>query len=146
MILGTMPGVESLKKRQYYAHPRNAFWRIMGALFDADPAKPYEQRVQILKSRGVAVWDVLQACSRSGSADLDISMEVPNDFAAFFTGHPQIGIIVLNGGKATQYFDKFVAPDCPPSIVRKQAPSTSPAHAALTFEQKSSAWREALTL
>ena len=79
LILGSMPGEASLKAGQYYAHPRNAFWHIMGELFGAGPSLPYQERVAILKSVGVALWDSLQACIRSGTLDASIKEEVAND-------------------------------------------------------------------
>ena len=67
LILGSMPGEALLNASQYYAHPRNAFWRIMGELFGAGPSLPYQERVAVLQSVGVALWDLLQACVRPGS-------------------------------------------------------------------------------
>jgi TDG/mug DNA glycosylase family protein len=84
LILGSMPGEASLKASQYYAHPRNAFWHIMGELFGAGPSLPYQERVTILESVGVALWDSLQACVRPGSLDALIKEEVANDFPALF--------------------------------------------------------------
>jgi TDG/mug DNA glycosylase family protein len=139
LILGSMPGAASLAAGQYYAHPRNAFWPVMGVLFGAGLDKPYDERAAILKARGVAVWDVLQYCVRPGSLDSDISDEVPNDFASFFRDHPGIGHVYLNGGKAASAFRKFVGTDCP--VVTTQLPSTSPAHAGMSFEKKLAAWR-----
>lgn len=138
LILGSMPGAASLAAGQYYAHPRNAFWPIMGALFGAGPDLPYEERAARLRESGVAVWDVLRACVRPGSLDSNISDEVPNDFAGFFRDHPQIVHIYLNGGKAAASFRKYAAADCPVSFT--PLPSTSPAHAGMTFGRKCAAW------
>src|SRR5689334_12191637 len=80
LILGSMPGVASIKVRQYYAHPRNAFWPIMGALFGVDPLLPYPERIARVRAAGVALWDSLQACVRPGSLDSAITEEVSNDF------------------------------------------------------------------
>lgn len=146
LILGSMPGAMSLRMGQYYAHPRNSFWRIMGDLAGAGPEKPYEERAQILRSRGLALWDVLKSCVRPGSLDADISLEEPNDFAAFFASHPRIARVGLNGGKAATAFRKYGAPHLPPGAVVVQLPSTSPAHAALDFPRKCSVWRSALPL
>jgi TDG/mug DNA glycosylase family protein len=88
LILGSMPGEASLKAGQYYAHPRNAFRHIMGELFGAGPSLPYQERVAILQSIGVALWDSLQACIRSGSLDTSIKEEVANDFPALFAKYP----------------------------------------------------------
>lgn len=144
LILGSMPGVASLEVGEYYAHPRNAFWPIMGALFGAGPDLPYAERVARLVACGVAVWDVLQACEREGSLDANIRAEVPNDFAAFFASHPAIRRIGLNGGKAAASFRKHAARHLPGSAVLHALPSTSPAHAARSFEAKCQIWRAAL--
>jgi hypoxanthine-DNA glycosylase len=84
LILGSMPGNTSLNSGQYYAHPRNAFWRIIGELFGAVPSLSYQERVIHLQSAGIALWDSLQACVRRGSPDASITEEVANDFPAFF--------------------------------------------------------------
>ena len=144
LILGSMPGIASLEAAQYYAHPRNAFWPIMGALFGAGPDLPYTDRVARLKSRGVAVWDVLQACEREGSLDSNIRSEVPNDFAAYFAAHSCLRIVALNGGKAAASFRKHAARHLPDGVELHALPSTSPAHAARSFEAKCDLWRAAL--
>lgn len=146
LVLGSMPGVASLEAGQYYAHPMNAFWRIMGELIGAGPEKPYEERVRLLKTRRIAVWDVLHTCIRPGSLDSDIRDEVPNDFAAFFAAHPAISHIGLNGGKAAASFKRHAARHCPPGIVVATLPSTSPAHAGRSFAEKCALWRAALPL
>jgi len=146
LILGSMPGVASLEAREYYAHPRNAFWPIMGALFSAGSDLPYAERVARLKASGVAVWDVLQACEREGSLDSNIRAELPNDFDSFFAAHPAIRCIGLNGGKAAASFRKHAALYLPSGAEVHVLPSTSPAHAARSFEVKCDLWRSALLL
>ena len=84
LILGSMPGKESLKQHQYYAHPQNAFWKIMGELVGAHPDLPYPQRLHALTNARIALWDVLETCERQGSLDSDIQNETANDFASFF--------------------------------------------------------------
>ena len=88
LILGTMPGIVSLRENQYYAHPQNAFWRIAGAILGFDAASPYAVRVALLRAAGIAVWDVLKSCTRQGSLDSDIvhATAVPNDLPAFLGG------------------------------------------------------------
>lgn len=137
-----MPGVMSLERQQYYAHPRNAFWDIMGALFGAGRELPYAQRARLLKTNGVALWDVLDACVRPGSLDADIRDAEPNDFAAFFAKHRQIERIAFNGGAAAKLFRRHV--EAPAGIELIQLPSTSPAHAARSLKEKCAAWRRAL--
>ena len=145
LILGSMPGIASLEAGQYYAHPRNAFWPIMGSIFDAGPKLSYPKRLSRLISRKVAVWDVLKLCQREGSLDADIREEVSNDFAAFFAAHPSIRRIGLNGGKAAASFRKHAARDAPGNAQVVLLPSTSPAYAALGLEAKCTLWRDALT-
>ena len=142
LILGSMPGEASLKASQYYAHPRNAFWPIMGELFGAGLSLPYEKRVDLLQSVGVALWDALQACSRPGSLDASIIDEVANDFRALFARYPNITHVFFNGSKAETAFRRHVPPTLPKGhhIIFTRLPSTSPAHAAMRLEAKLQAW------
>jgi len=146
LILGSMPSVASLAKQEYYGHPRNAFWPIMGKLFDAGLDLHYEERQAVLREAGVAVWDVLKCCRRDGSLDsaIDCVSEVPNELATFLSEHRQIGTIFFNGAKAKTAFRRHVlsglmAGDRNFRFVR--LPSTSPAHAGRTFADKLLAWR-----
>jgi len=142
-----MPGKESLRACQYYAHPRNAFWKIMGELLGTFTALPYESRSLMLKSAGIAVWDVLASCQRSSSldADIDTSTIAANDFNAFFASHPHIRQVFFNGHMAEKCFLKHVQPWLAPmSLHYQRLPSTSPAHAAITYEQKLEAWKVVL--
>lgn len=144
LILGSMPGAASLRAGQYYAHPQNLFWRIMGELLAIDPAAPYAQRVQALKSAGIALWDVLRSCHRMGSLDsgIDDATLVPNDFATFFRHHPKINRVFFNGAKAEACFRKQVLPgieSAPHEYLR--LPSTSPANASIPYKRKLDAWQ-----
>ncbi len=146
LILGSMPGTASLQADQYYAHPRNAFWRIMGGLFGIPVDWGYEQRCTALLEQGIAVWDVLKACDRPGSLDsnIDRSTLASNDFAGFFAAHPAIQTVFFNGATAENLFKRHVIPtlDTSPASIRTiRLPSTSPAHAALNLEQKLERWR-----
>jgi hypoxanthine-DNA glycosylase len=143
LILGSMPGKASLLAERYYAHERNAFWRIMGELLGAGPEMPYAQRLERLKAAGIALWDVMAACERPGSLDADIvSASIrPNDFSAFLADHHGIARIFFNGGAAEASFRRLVMPGLNrPDLQLQRLPSTSPAHAACTYAEKLAAW------
>jgi TDG/mug DNA glycosylase family protein len=149
LILGSLPGRRSIEMQQYYAQPQNAFWRIMEALCGAGRRLDYAARLHKLQTSGIALWDVLAAGERRGSLDSAIvtSTIVVNDFARFFERHRHIGVICFNGRKAAELYRRWVLPTLPEAVAALEAhhlPSTSPAHAGRTFEQKLALWREAL--
>lgn len=144
LILGSMPGEASLAAQQYYAHPRNAFWPIMAELLHFEASAPYPRRVAALQSERIALWDVLHSCTRPGSLDanIDRASSQVNDFRDFLNVHRAIRQIFFNGATAEAYFRRYVAATLDMgSIACRRLPSTSPAHAALRFEQKLAAWR-----
>lgn len=145
LVLGTLPSQQSLLKHQYYGHPRNAFWPIMGELFGAGLNLPYTERVEVLTKEGVAVWDVLRSGSRPGSMDaaIDEATAIPNDFASFYNEHPGLQLICFNGQAANRLFHKLVPPEIQSSLSAVKfvtMPSTSPAYAAMGFEEKLRRW------
>jgi len=141
LILGSMPGRESLRQQQYYAHPRNAFWVIMGQLFGIDPLLPYQERLELLKNHHIALWDVAHRCIRPGSLDADIQDVEANDFREFFSQHHQIRHVFFNGRKAEALYRKLALPALPTATTEYSLlPSTSPAHAAMSVAQKLAAW------
>lgn len=149
LVLGSLPGRKSLERHEYYAQPYNAFWRIMGALFDAGPEHEYEIRLERLRARGIAVWDVLAAGEREGSLDSAIvpASIVVNDFNGFFERHRRIRSICFNGNTAAVLFRRKVAPTLAPecaTLETRVLPSTSPAHASLKLEHKLAKWAAAL--
>ncbi len=148
VILGSMPGVASLEAVQYYAHPRNAFWPIMGELFGFDPAAEYAERVTALERLPIILWDSLQACHRPGSLDssIDDATAVANDFPWLLREFPDICAIFCNGATSEKYFRKLALPRLPdpPGFELIRMPSTSPANAGMNFEQKLAAWRRLL--
>lgn len=150
LILGSMPGKASLAAQQYYAHPRNAFWPIMAELLGFDPEAGYLQRIQTLQQAGIGLWDVMQSCIRPSSLDSDIEETSirPNDFPAWFRRHPHTQTIFCNGGKAYQSYRRHVLPllDEPcQQLPLHQLPSTSPAHASRTLQQKQLEWYKVIT-
>lgn len=138
LILGTMPGVQSLLLSQYYGHPRNAFWKIIFTLFETPFTTDYEKRKNILLENGIAVWDVLEACIREGSLDSAIEQEVPNAINLFLKDHHNIQSIFFNGQKAAAYFKKYIQPEKEYHLTT--LPSTSPANAGKSFDTKLKEW------
>lgn len=140
-----MPGLRSLEAGEYYAHPQNAFWKILSQLFGM-PAHDYPARLCIITQNHLALWDVLKFCERAGSLDSAIKNDTieTNDFKGFLTQHQNIRHILLNGGKAAQEFKRRVLPDLPPEIAARLTltplPSTSSAHAGMGFEEKFKMW------
>jgi hypoxanthine-DNA glycosylase len=128
LILVSFPSAQSLVARRYYANPRNAFWSIMGELFGFDPAAPYDARLAALRSHGIAVWDVLHACRRKGSADSAIDPKglVVNDFRGLFARYPTITRVYFNGAKAAELYRRLADPV--ERVEYRRLPSTSPAH------------------
>jgi double-stranded uracil-DNA glycosylase len=146
LILGSLPGRKSLEMQQYYAHPRNAFWKIIDAIFGVDGVLPYARRVKLLTSHRIALWDVLAAAERPGSLDSSIvhASALANDFAAFFRAHPRIRRVFFNGRKAEAMYRRFVLPALPSEFADMKyecLPSTSPAHAGMPFAKKLDSWR-----
>jgi hypoxanthine-DNA glycosylase len=142
LILGSMPGRASLDAQRYYAHPQNSFWRIMAELLHFE-AGSYEERIELLKSRRIAVWDVLHSCIREGSLDSNIQsdMQVANDFAGFFRKHRQITHVFFNGAMANACFKRHVLPELATLPLNYlQLPSTSPANASSSYLEKVGKW------
>jgi hypoxanthine-DNA glycosylase len=146
LILGSLPSQASLRIRQYYAHPQNAFWKIMCELTGAEGS--YAARCEVLARAGIAVWDVLSSSVRPGSMDADIQMAsaAANDFVAFFETHDRIRLVCFNGKKAEQLFNRFVQPlTTTDNMMFAVLPSTSPAYASMSYAQKLQAWRGIIT-
>lgn len=145
LVLGSLPGVASLRAGQYYAHPRNQFWPIMGALVGAGPELDYALRLERLKAAGIALWDVLGACRRQGSLDqrIDRNSREPNPLRALCDRHPGLRHCLLNGSTAGSIFARLPAA-MSPGLPHTVLPSTSPAHARLRLPDKLERWRAAL--
>jgi TDG/mug DNA glycosylase family protein len=149
LLLGALPGKRSLDAQEYFAHERNVFWPIIGRLFGFEPAAPYAERLRRLAENRVALWDVCESAHRPGSLDqiIDLNTVNPNDFAAFFEAHGRIERICFNGATAERIYRRLVLPTLNPRAATLRSiclPSSSPAHAALSFERKLEIWRAAL--
>jgi hypoxanthine-DNA glycosylase len=139
VVLGSFPGVASLKAQQYYGHPRNHFWPILSALWGVDlMAMSYAQRVAEVRSHGLGVWDVYAACRREGSLDTSIADAELNDLASLKRRAPQLEAVAHNGGESARAMRHTLAL----GVAVYRLPSTSPANASWSFERKLAAWRE----
>ncbi len=149
LILGSMPGEESLRQQQYYGHPRNAFWFIIESIFSDQHDMDYQQRLVLLKNNKIALWDVLMSCHRKGSLDTNIdstSIRV-NNFADFYQRHPLIETVFFNGAKAEQEYSRRVKKTLTIEarvIKYHRLPSTSPAMASLSKQDKLTIWSRSL--
>ena len=140
LLLGTMPSVASLKKMEYYGHPRNAFWPLLYGLWGKVPDKEYDRRVAFVREKRIALWDVLRCCEREGSADASIRREEANNFAALAKSYTEIGCIFFNSSGASFFYKRLVNPDPFAGLHRTVLPSSSPAR-AMRFEDKLALWR-----
>lgn len=145
LVLGSMPSKLSLQHQQYYGNPRNAFWKICARGLGFDVCAPYAQRCAALIHARIAVWDVLYACVRKTSLDSDIKADsiIANDFGDLLSASPSLRTIYFNGVAAEQMFRRHVAPQLAArfaGISMLRLPSSSPANAALNFEEKFARW------
>lgn len=149
LILGSMPGDVSIAAVQYYAHPRNLFWDFMQQLLNIQRELDYEERLELLQDKGVALWDVLGACKRSGSLDsnIEVGSEQANDIPALLQQYSNIKAICFNGQKAYVSFKRHILkqnPELEEQYDLISLPSTSPANASVRIEDKLSAWKQIL--
>jgi len=148
LVLGSMPSVASLAAGQYYAYRHNQFWRIAGRLCGVAHDASYARRRAALRKSGIALWDVVASCARKGSLDSAIESDSirVNDFAAFLAAHPAIRRICFNGRKAESAWRRHVLPTLPASrpLEYRLLPSTSPAHAGMSYRAKLEIWRSAV--
>ena len=145
LILGSMPGVKSLEEHQYYAHPQNRFWKVMGTICNEQqlPKFDYETKLQILLNNNIALWDTIKSCKREGSLDSDIQNETPNDIRKLLKTYPNIETICLNGNKSYTAFKKYF-PDLLEKYNCNKMPSTSPANARYSLDILIKEWVKVL--
>lgn len=142
LVLGSFPGAASLAAQQYYAHPRNQFWRLIGALVGDDLySLPYAERLPRLLAHRIGLWDVLGACEREGSLDSAIRKPAANDFERLRHLCPELETVGFNGQASGKFAPQFDERGYRTVVL----PSSSPAHMAMTFEQKLDVWRRLLS-
>lgn len=141
LVLGSFPSVTSLAQGRYYAHPRNHFWPILGALWKLPLIDmTYPERTQALLDHQLGVWDVYASCQRAGSLDAAIQDPVPNDLAALKTRCPGLVAVAHNGGESWRH--ARVTRELGWQVYR--LPSSSPAHASWSLARKVDAWRDVM--
>jgi len=140
LILGSIPGNESLRLHQYYAHPRNLFWPLIYNIFGCEPQDDYDLRISFLKKKGIALWDVYKSCTRNGSLDNNIRNEELNDIAGLIKSHPGIKVVFCNGGEAERQFRTQILKNINRPVLYKRLYSTSPANASIPFQKKFENW------
>ena len=139
LILGSLPGEASLAAARYYANPRNQFWRLVGAVIDVDlAAQAYDQRLETLLINGIGLWDSIGSATRRGSLDTAIREIAPNPLASLAASLPALRCIAFNGAKSADVGTPQLAGAGDFALLR--LPSSSPAHASLTFEAKLAQW------
>ena len=139
LILGTWPSPKSREIGFYYGHPRNRFWPVLARVFGEETPRTQVEKEALIRSHGLALWDVLASCEITGAADASIRAETPNDIAALCA---QVGVwrVLCNGATAYALYQKHIK-DGPPA---EKLPSTSPANAACSFDVLCEAWSAAL--
>lgn len=138
LILGTMPGDESLRRNQYYGHKSNQFWKILFALFNRPLSHSYIDRINLLLDNGIALWDVLHSCECEGSADSSIKKEETNNFKGFFEQYPNIKKVFFDSKKAQEFYIKHIGLDQDKEYFL--LPSPSPANARISLSEKIEKW------
>ena len=137
LLLGSFPGEESLRQSQYYAHPRNQFWRLLGDVLGEPLAElPYAARLRRLARHRIGVWDIITGCEREGSLDGDIRNASFAQFAWLASHAPQLRMIAMNGKKAGTARPRIAALGYQTLVL----PSSSPAY-TLHYDEKLLAWR-----
>jgi hypoxanthine-DNA glycosylase len=141
LVLGTFPSVIARRERAYYANPQNQFWPIVEALFGIPRSLPYRERLAALNARGVALWDTVDACRQEGSMDHTIRDPVLADVAGWLAAHPTVQLVAVDGRTAVRFLRRALrGPPVAPSVRVEALPSTSPANASVSIDDKLRAW------
>ena len=138
-ILGSLPGDRSIAVQQYYGHPTNHFWKLLGALLGEPLAElPYAERLGQLRVHGIGLWDVFHAAHREGSGDTAIREGRHNALHDLAELYPSLRAIAFNGGTAAREGRRYFAEDCGLDLI--DLPSSSAAN-TIGFEAKLAAWK-----
>lgn len=141
LILGSVPSVKSREQAFYYGHPQNRFWRLLALLCETEIPQSKEQKIQLLRTHGIALYDTIQSCTITGSSDSSIRDVTPADLEPIFTCTGKIPVF-CNGGASYRLYQKYLYPKT--GIAATQLPSTSPANAAWSLARLLDAWQQAL--
>lgn len=142
LILGTMPGEKSLELQEYYGNRGNQFWRLLFTVYGQEGSHNYNDKIKLLTTHNIALWDVLQYCEREGSLDSNIKNELPNDFDVFYKNYQNIKAVFFSSKNAAAYYDKYVGRK--ENIAYTILPSPSGANATKSFDEKLEIWKEKL--
>lgn len=144
LVLGTMPGEQSLLSQQYYNNPRNQFWKIIADVFNDKRAfENYNDKLTTLKNNKIGLWDVLDTCDREGSSDSNIENPTVNNFDKLFKEFPNIKTVIFNGQDSYDYFNSLVHNKADKKYLRLS--STSSLNGHKTLAEKTQEWKKALT-
>jgi len=138
LILGTMPGIKSLEENEYYGNKRNVFWPILYQLFDEEMAENYDEKKEFILKHKLALWDTLKLCYREGSLDSKIKNEEPNAINRLINSYESINYIIFNGKGSEKFYKRYFKPVSEINYIT--LPSTSPANAQKSFNEKLKKW------
>ena len=144
LALGSLPGEASLAAARYYAHPRNQFWALIGAVIGCDdvPALAYPERLGRLQAAGIGLWDAIASAQRQGSLDTAIRAAEPAPLPALVATLPALRCVAFNGATAART-GRAALIGCGVAehgVALVDLPSSSPAHAAMTMAEKRERW------
>ena len=140
LIVGTMPGEQSIQEQMYYANPHNKFWSYIEKILNqGQKLEEKEDKKSLLQKYNIGLWDALSVCEREGSLDSKIKKEQYNDFSGF----KSVQYVLFNGKKAQKYFEKYNTEYLKERNFQ-QLPSTSPANASIPEVKKFEQWKLAL--
>src|SRR5699024_2270506 len=143
LILGSMPGGVSLRKKEYDGNPRNHFWQIIYGLFNKEMDRQYEDKIAFIKNHHIALWDIIGRCYREGSLDENIVDEQPDEMNGWRNEHPSIRLIACNGSKSYDTFRRYFKPN-QANVIKLPSTSPIPGRYTKSFNEKFEEWKQIL--